>query len=810
MKIQFTPQFTLSNKFLKTENNNKKVNTVENRMYNPIAYRDYDITFGARLFRTPENFYEQDFNEKGMPKSLHRYIYEGFDTDFRRTIPPSQAMKEVYGSLKFAQNLDMVKQIYPDEPLFADLHSTPSKKAREGVLGELALMRSDAEYQEKSLFKNGKDDLGLYILNKIYIEGKTLKEINKDFHRDTSVVYAGLGDIKYSDLKAFGIHFPDRSFWKSFIATREDFPYVYIPRKVEDVQREIKEIERKTRTKISSPKPNRKKFDEVKDWELDKITKTIEDTNGGLEDIKRKIRKSGNSESNNFVSQYMGEIMSVTLERLHASPEMKSFFEDYENLSVSQRAILKKFWTTPNARQNMSLVMKSTIKMFMEAYDEDGQNEEFQELLDYAHKIKPERLLQEEIHNTRQLEYELMFKELQAQEEQKVEEKPLSEEELHKIEFLDKLHKNARENNAQIYPFKLSNGSTIYIVSNLREMLAERIDKELEFYPRSYRKSYLDYIMNNYGKDPKYLLSLFYNSGSLQETYDIQFEDKDRQALLDSEQEMLVNEHLMSVKEVNKQTAVISDEFRDKFSLQYRALHEALFELLMQNPIPQAEIDKLISFQFNKLNKSGEYNNSPFEEIYEKSEAYVKSVLEKYEGPKAVISKLGDLNDGLHLAGLKFEDVEDVINQKYNFYNSKLSDTERRKIAHQVVTTFLNYDEKSSIMSNERSRRIFTAIKLNLGDQRVRNALIETLIKMGAIASDRGDMRVFLQKDADKRVLMAKSELFMMEFINENMSDMAPLLAMRRDILENVIRPVDEDLYTNLMLFRIKNGVLYR
>ena len=43
------------------------------------AYRDYNINFGARLFRSPQNFYEQDFNEQNMPRSLHEYIYETGD-----------------------------------------------------------------------------------------------------------------------------------------------------------------------------------------------------------------------------------------------------------------------------------------------------------------------------------------------------------------------------------------------------------------------------------------------------------------------------------------------------------------------------------------------------------------------------------------------------------------------------------------------------------------------------------------------------------------------------------------------------------
>ncbi|MBQ8168656.1 hypothetical protein IJZ97_04480, partial [bacterium] len=195
------------------------------------AYQDYNISFGERLFRTPQNFYEQDFNEKNMPKTLHKYIYEGVDSDFKRTIPPAQAMKEAFGAMNYAKDLETIKKLFPNEPLFADLTSKPSKKSREGLLGMINLFKEDPDYvaNNRTLFKNGNDDLGLYIVKKIYLEGKTLKEINKDFAKDVSVFYKGY-DIAYKDYAAFGIKFPEKPFWKSFIATREDFPYVYIPR----------------------------------------------------------------------------------------------------------------------------------------------------------------------------------------------------------------------------------------------------------------------------------------------------------------------------------------------------------------------------------------------------------------------------------------------------------------------------------------------------------------------------------------------------------------------------------------------------
>jgi hypothetical protein len=256
------------------------------------AYRDYNISFGARLFRTPQNFYEQEFNEQNMPKSLHEYIYETGDPAFQRSIPPAQAMKEVFGKISEAKDLDEVREMYPDEPLFANLSATPKRKSREGLLGMLNLLKEDPSYADKTLFKNGKNDLGMYIIKKIYIEGKTLKEINKDFNKDVSVHFRGF-DITAKDYSAFGIRFPERPFWHSFIATREDFPYVYIPRAGVNGGNGNGGSTTGTRTTQTSsvantPKPRKYK---LKDYQKKQLTDDIIDAKGDAQAIEKKVIK---------------------------------------------------------------------------------------------------------------------------------------------------------------------------------------------------------------------------------------------------------------------------------------------------------------------------------------------------------------------------------------------------------------------------------------------------------------------------------------------------------------------------------------
>ena len=243
---------------------NRENITDKNYEYNPIAYRDYNISFGARLFRTPENFYAQSFNQYGMPATMKEYLYDDFED--RQKMPPAQMFKLVYEDIKFADSLEEVKIAFPEESLFEDLSDTPNRKSRTGVIAEVELMAQDG----KALFKDSDDSLALYLLKKIYTEGKTLKEINTDFQKDISEDFKGISPIDYTTLSAYGIKYPNNAFWKSFTATREEFPYTYTPRKaVESRNIGVVTSTRTTSTQTDAEKKPTKpnKFKDVKDWE---------------------------------------------------------------------------------------------------------------------------------------------------------------------------------------------------------------------------------------------------------------------------------------------------------------------------------------------------------------------------------------------------------------------------------------------------------------------------------------------------------------------------------------------------------------
>ena len=124
------------------------------------AYRDFNVSFGERLNRTPENFYEQPFNRKNMPKLMKEYLFRDYED--RQKMPPYQMLRTVYADLKDIESLDLVPH---DEPLFQNLTNEPNRTARKGLVFEVQELKS--EMGHTPLFKDGSSNLGMYLLRKI-------------------------------------------------------------------------------------------------------------------------------------------------------------------------------------------------------------------------------------------------------------------------------------------------------------------------------------------------------------------------------------------------------------------------------------------------------------------------------------------------------------------------------------------------------------------------------------------------------------------------------------------------------------------
>ena len=506
------------------------------------AYRDYNISFGARLFRSPQNFYEQDFNEENMPKSLHEYIYETGDPAFKRSIPPAQAMKEVFGKIEDAKDLDEVKRMFPNEPLFANLSSKPKRKSREGLLGMINLLKEDPSYADKTLFKNGKNDLGMYIIKKIYIEGKTLKEINKDFNKDVSVYFKSY-DITPQDYSAFGIRFPERPFWKSFIATREDFPYVYIPRtgvnggtgggtKTSGTQG--------TRSADVDHTPKPRKY-KLKDYQKKQLTDDIIEAKGDAQAIEKKVIKRFKKDDPeaSFIVKYLSPIMTVAADKVHLSEEMRYFTEEEKEngKTVKGATMFERFWkANPFLLKEYSQAITDTIEMFEDVYGAGGMipmNKDFEEitknstnqkaidyvipefleLLDYTKTIEPKRNERYAKHDAEQAMWEAHFKERYGETEAQLDDVIKAVEELKAIvdqdlTELEALEKEAAKYGAEVITLRGKDGEDIHITGNIEEVYEDVVKNEAKLYPTTFANHFIKFMKTYDEISDRYKLSV--------------------------------------------------------------------------------------------------------------------------------------------------------------------------------------------------------------------------------------------------------------------------------------------------------------
>lgn len=725
MKIQ---KITMVNNFAVKQITPQKREIIQsnNYSYNPIAYQDYNVNFKARLFRTPENFYEQSFNRDNMPFTMKTYLFNDYAD--RKNMPPNQMMKLVYGDIEETESLEQVKRIFPQEPLFANLTDVPNKKARTGIISEIELMRQE----NKTLFKNGKDNLGHYIIKKIYLEGKTLKEINTDFEKDISVHYKGLSPIQYETLSAFGIKFPKSAFWKSFIATREDFPYEYKPRKAAEHRNGIPE--NRTANVISKPKTEPKKFVNVKEWEIEKLSDAVINGKGNIEETKRQIKKSSlkNTESSNFVAKYLSEISSIVLERVHASDEMKHFAENYDKLTSSEKSMLDAYWNSnPQIKEHRSIVMKDTIKLFMDAYGVDGNNDEFRHLIKYAQEIKPERLKTQKLHDLKQAEYDEMFEKLQLEGDEVKEEIKQEAKITKSIEKPDALTLN---DDKPLRSFTVIPAShEIKYNGDLDESLRNLLKEELTLLPDGFVKRYTQYLMNHPLINDKYKLTLVID-GMVPEGYE---------------------DTILPSEEMNKISYTVNKDFTKKYSNVMVANDQSLVELI--STVKPEGAEKLLPLQTDDIMK-----------------------LARTLG-------LETLNPSQRT----------MINANYQDYLKPITSKEDLNKINAMIVDFAQNFEKSSFYEIESQLNILMKLmSINLKENPSLKKDMQRSIKYNKfIEQYGGSAKILLKDNVTHEMKKAKLELMISDLMSSNVHDISNILSDSLDNLNKYLKNVDFDLY---------------
>ncbi len=426
--------------------------THSNKNNDSIRERHVDcrnMNFGKR---SPQDFYEQDFNKRNMPVTMKHYLYADFAN--RSKIAPVQIVQEAFDDLTAASTVDDIKELFPNEPKFAKLRPANYAGATSGILKKIKDIKALQDVPEP-LFKDGSDDLTTYLVKKIYLEGKTVKEIDKDFARDINPIYElaaripdetkkSLGKnesayFSHSTVYNLGIRFPEVPFWNSFIATRDDYERTNRVRLaggkfVDADSAEAKAAAAKHQPSVpAKPKPRRYNF---KRHEIKQISDSIVNSKGETSKALKNAARSGrNFEELTFLQKYWSDIMSVATEKIHLSEEMIDFNATRKSqqtklaentvdkliggidFSAGEKTPLQIFWNErTDLKGHFSNAITDTVLLFTDAYGADGNNDEFKALLQYSQSLKPEREARKLEHARIQAEYDEMAKTLQTPE----------------------------------------------------------------------------------------------------------------------------------------------------------------------------------------------------------------------------------------------------------------------------------------------------------------------------------------------------------------------------------------------------------
>lgn len=223
-KISILPNYNLlaENQY----KNNKIENKVQTINYTSVPYYN-DIAFQARVDKHLPRFFEA--NKERMPKTVKRFI-EGLKD--KASMTPLQAQAEAFIALAGATTIAAIQTAFPkdEEDLFTTLQEPSTSKATRGILGVYRQDKELLDMENRDILAD-KENLTVWLVKKVFLEGKTLDEINTDFEKEADSEFLSLYRAKEKDgqpirpstLKALGIQTPSSEYMQSLRFTREGY-----------------------------------------------------------------------------------------------------------------------------------------------------------------------------------------------------------------------------------------------------------------------------------------------------------------------------------------------------------------------------------------------------------------------------------------------------------------------------------------------------------------------------------------------------------------------------------------------------------
>lgn len=188
-------------------------------------YNDYLLSFGARVDKGLERFY--DANKDRMPVPVRRYVENLSD---KTQLTPLEAQKRAFSSLNDAITVEDIKKSFSNEHLFDKLIEPSESKARRGIIASFKENEELLALSNQGMLKSN-ENFTVYLVKKVFLEAKTIDEINNDLEKDLDEDFKADFRFKNPDsqyvygttLKALGIETPDADYQQSLRYTRNGY-----------------------------------------------------------------------------------------------------------------------------------------------------------------------------------------------------------------------------------------------------------------------------------------------------------------------------------------------------------------------------------------------------------------------------------------------------------------------------------------------------------------------------------------------------------------------------------------------------------
>ena len=203
----------------------KKYNKNNNKEEKTFSSNPMNVSFEARVDKGLTRFYEANLNR--MPSTLKNYINK---MTSKASQTPLQAQASAFAALAGITTVAEIKSEFEEEDLFKELKDPTESNATRGILGVFRENKELLEMYDKSILES-KENLTVWLVKKIFLEAKTLDEINTDFNLEADKDFKALYEnkensnnpIKSGTLKALGIKLPDSEYLQSLRYTRDGY-----------------------------------------------------------------------------------------------------------------------------------------------------------------------------------------------------------------------------------------------------------------------------------------------------------------------------------------------------------------------------------------------------------------------------------------------------------------------------------------------------------------------------------------------------------------------------------------------------------